>query len=109
MEALRLFLWQVLRAGRWRKALWLSAFQFFVWQALRARALERRAAWRGYALVASGNVLDSFPENEDLLWVAAHAQDLANDYGAPVKVRLNGRYVGTVYPGEEVVDEAAEA
>jgi hypothetical protein len=41
--------------------------------------------------------------------VAAHAHDLANDYGVPVKVRLNGRHVGTVYPSEEVVDEAAEA
>ena len=87
----------------------MEALRLFLWQVLRARALERRAAWRGYALVASGNVLDSFPENEDLLWVAAHAQDLANDYGVPVKVRLNGRYVGTVYPSEEVVDEAAEA
>jgi len=87
----------------------MQALRFLLWQALRARALERRAAWRGYVLVASGNVLDSFPENEDLLWVAAHAHDLANDYGVPVKVRLNGRHVGTVYPSEEVVDEAAEA
>jgi hypothetical protein len=71
--------------------------------------LESRAARRGYALLASGNVLDSFPENADLLIVAAHAQDLANDYGVPVKVRLNGRHVGTVYPSDEAVDEAAEA
>jgi hypothetical protein len=87
----------------------MQALRFVLWQVLRARALGDRAAWRGYVLVASGNVLDSFPENEDLLWVAAHAHDLANDYGVPVKVRLNGRHVGTVYPSEEVVDEAAEA
>ena len=87
----------------------MEALRLFLWQALRARALGDRAAWRGYVLVASGEVLDSFPENEDLLIVAAHAQDLANDYGVPVKVRLNGRHVGTVYPSEEAADEAAEA
>ena len=87
----------------------MQALRFVLRQVLRARALGDRAAWRGYVLVASGNVLDSFPENEDLLIVAAHAQDLANDYGVPVKVRLNGRHVGTVYPSEEVADEAAEA
>jgi len=87
----------------------VQALRFVLRQVLRVRVLERRAAWRGYVLVASGEVLDSFPENEDLLIVAAHAQDLANDYGVPVKVRLNGRYVGAVYPSEEAADEAAEA
>jgi hypothetical protein len=87
----------------------MQALRFVLWQVLRARALGDRAARRGYVLAASGNVLDSFPENEDLLIVAAHAQDLANDYGVPVRVRLNGRHVGTVYPSEEAADEAAEA
>jgi hypothetical protein len=40
----------------------MQALRFVLRQVLRARALQDRAAWRGYALVASGSVLDSFPE-----------------------------------------------
>ena len=93
-----------------------SPWRFLLWQALRAQVLgqapESRVAARGYELVEarSGGWMDSFPEGEDLLVVAAHAQDLANDYGVPVKVRLNGRYVGTVYPSEdEFSEDAADA
>lgn len=84
-------------------ALW----RFFFWQALRAQVLGRapksRAAVRGYELVdvRSGRWLDSFPEDEDLLFVAAYAHYLATDYGVPVEVRFNGRYVGTVYPSKD--------
>ncbi len=84
--------------------------QALIWQVLRSRVRRSRAKVRGYELVETraGRWLDSFPEDEDLLVVAAQAQEFANDYEAPVEVWFNGRYVGTVYPAEEVPDELSE-